>query len=526
MINDEKLKKLYDLVISDKELVTKDIKEKCAFSQKDIAQLIKNGYLKRVKIGYYEFCNASILLAKGLEFVSRNDTISASDYFKKAYQIAYNDPNVVFQYFLFCMLTTNYDKALDLYDQLILIDLNHSYDYNYYLFLLSCIIKLPDKYQKIVNKMVYSDIKIPDSETSEHLNTLRQKAFYKKFKTVFGKITEQMQRQSVISFQDVVTKKLYLLASVSQQKKVEEHIHNREKIVFLLKQEDYQEIIKVLSEKKQKDSLSRYEVYVLQILIKMQEIQTSGLLPKVILGKSTTIFEAIDNGDYSYALCKCQEYDLIKGIDNDSNPLFLALQAICIKINEISDDIDFQVTNDNNEADQDELFVEEIYTKLVAQEGVIVLDSFSEEKTCKLLALFDYYVDIMSFTIEDNGQKRIVLRYHPLNRQSGYVTKNIYYEAINAYNVCDYEACIKSYLLLISIMNSQPDFYIYSHIGLAYLKLDNLPQAIDYLLVANSLSKQSGNVYDYTDLIESLRKKLANSEEKDALSLKLTMKNV
>ena len=53
-INEENLNKLYEGIVKGNELTTKELNS-YGFNSKDLADLIKQGRLERVKRGYYSF---------------------------------------------------------------------------------------------------------------------------------------------------------------------------------------------------------------------------------------------------------------------------------------------------------------------------------------------------------------------------------------------------------------------------------------------------------------------------------------
>ena len=518
MMNTEKLNKLLTMVVNERPLITKKLKEEGNFNAKNIHAFVEEGYLRRTKLGHYVFCNAEALVAKGIELTFNNELQLAEQYFKKAYETNQKNSSVVFSYFLFCLFTQKYDIALSLYNKLMAIDaISHGYDYNYYLYLISSIIELPYEYKVLVRNMTLKNIEIPENSEQRDYNESRKQAFLKKFGIAEGELNIVFKDCKTIPFQIFVTKELYKRARLLNDKRVKNVINERANLASLLRDKKYAEAIELLQEKEKTRTISHSERHLIIVLNDLEFIEKTRAIPKPNLTKPTSIFEAIENEDYFGALLMCKAYDLRKKVNHFENPMFLALNAICEKITEIRKE-EKPLAEENESLDEtivipeEEQFAEEIHQRLIKMQGIMLLENYNDETTKLLMNIFERYIDIMSFVIEDNGQKRIVLRYRPLMNRSGYETRNILNEAKTAYNTCDYEMCIKDCLVLIHIMY-EPRYYVYSLLGLAYYKKGDLKRAIDYLVVADYLAKKENSQHDYLDLIGHLREKVNGNDE-------------
>ena len=168
--------------------------------------------------------------------------------------------------------------------------------------------------------------------------------------------------------------------------------------------------------------------------------------------------------------------------------------------------------------DSEEEFIERKYNLLLQNKGIVILKPMSAERRKKVHNMVERYPDIVSFSINDDNNRQIVLRYKPMVQEDINFTKlsNI---GRHQYKEQDYEGCINSFLQILQ-RSTRPSAYIYAKLGLAYMRIDNKPLAIDYLKVANYLSKCEKKNYDYTELIEKLEGRFDEEDAKPVFYMK------
>lgn len=155
---------------------------------------------------------------------------------------------------------------------------------------------------------------------------------------------------------------------------------------------------------------------------------------------------------------------------------------------------------DNN----DKILIQNKYEELLKHKSLILLKPMKQERIDSIIAVSKEFQDMTAFVINDNGEKRVVLKYRPLKRE--YIDfKTIDKLAKEAYKNGDYEECLKYNLQLLQSL-SKAKAYFYGRLGLLYLKISNLPLAIDFLTIANIKSKAEGESLDFTELIAKLKK--------------------
>jgi len=159
--------------------------------------------------------------------------------------------------------------------------------------------------------------------------------------------------------------------------------------------------------------------------------------------------------------------------------------------------------NQNNceSLSQTEVFISEKFAELKSGRGMVLLKPMPENRIKEIMGIVKKNPDFTGFVIEDELGQRVVIRYTPympelLNIQS------LRSKGDRAYSLGAYQECISHYQELLHLRN--PQTYVYVKIGLANLKMQKNKIALEYLTVANELSKIRKEKFDFTDLINIL----------------------
>jgi len=86
MINKEKLNTLYNMILDEKELTTKELNNN-GFCSNDLINLVKDGILLRVKKGLYKLGNVDLLFQYGKTLLSNMDYEKAFLCFLKCFML-------------------------------------------------------------------------------------------------------------------------------------------------------------------------------------------------------------------------------------------------------------------------------------------------------------------------------------------------------------------------------------------------------------------------------------------------------
>ncbi len=157
-------------------------------------------------------------------------------------------------------------------------------------------------------------------------------------------------------------------------------------------------------------------------------------------------------------------------------------------------------------------FINKKYTELLDKKSIVLLKPMDSDKIDRIIELIENYPDMRAFVIAVGNKQQVVLKYKPT--MDKYVDKKNLYDLGNkAYKEKNYDECIENYLQLLQYYD-KPKSVVFSMLGLSYMKKQQIPLAIDYLTIATELSKKENAVFDFYDLIASLKGIMSKEDRK------------
>lgn len=118
MINKDDLIKIYDLILEDKELTTKELNN-IGFNSNDLTNLVKGGILLRVEIGVYKLKSVVDLFNYGKKLMSDKENKKANICFEKCFMLDPTHLESCFRVFLNSICHKNYERAFLCLDTLL-----------------------------------------------------------------------------------------------------------------------------------------------------------------------------------------------------------------------------------------------------------------------------------------------------------------------------------------------------------------------------------------------------------------------
>lgn len=332
MINEENLRKLYSGVLGDVVLTTKQMSN-YGFNSKDLNELIEKGSIERVKRGLYSLKSIDQLFNYGKKLIAKKEYERATLCFEKCFEIDPKHLGACFQLFLRSIQKEHYQRAFELYERLVQSENEfYSIDANYYLYLLSIITEVPEKYKEYARHITLDDIKIPFADKRYKdiplQNRVRIAALQRKFPYALKQLKELITKHGNLTVQDIITRTLLLQA-------VNAETISKNTIVSLIKEKKYDEVVNHLLDKQDRHNLSIPEEYILKLAKKFIEISESSKIPNIKSVHAETLFEAIDTDNYNIALRLCTEYNEKYNISNDSSAINILLNDICLLIDSL-----------------------------------------------------------------------------------------------------------------------------------------------------------------------------------------------
>lgn len=243
MINNDTLNNLYNGVIEEQELTTKELNS-YGFNSKDLADLINDNVLKRFKRGYYTFLDVENLYYYGKKLISIREYDNAVICFEKCHELNPKYNNASFQLFFRKIKEKDYEKAFEYFDNFYNSQNNYyENDSNFYLYLLNSITDIPEHHQDFAKFIKFDDIKV-DSNDKRYIdayyeNRMRSLALNKKFGSAIKELNNFTRKKGKLSIQDIVTKELLVQA-------LEIMDNNKKMILYFLNEKKHDDLIEYL----------------------------------------------------------------------------------------------------------------------------------------------------------------------------------------------------------------------------------------------------------------------------------------
>ena len=358
MINEENLNKLYEGIVNGNELTTKELNS-YGFNSKDLADLIEQGSLERVRRGYYSFQSIDELFYYGKKLIFEKEYDKATECFKKCYELDPNHSGACFQLFLRSISKKDYESAFQYFE--VLSNTENPYysaDSNFYLYLLSIITDIPDKHKEYARYLKIEDIRVDfhDKRYQDipQQNKIRIAVLQRKFPYALKQLKDLTAQYGSLTVQDIITRTLLFQA-------VEAETISKNTLIELAQNKAYEEIVDYLEEKQKRHNLSLTDSYTLKLVNEIINLQETQQIPERTIFQSEKLFEAIDGNNYELALSLSEGYNAKNNINNSENTINLLLADICGMIKQISSPSQFpkDIKEDQIVAEPEEEFLYE-----------------------------------------------------------------------------------------------------------------------------------------------------------------------
>ena len=325
MINEENLNKMYNGLIDEKELTTKELNS-YGFNSKDLTDLINDRVLERVKRGYYSFLSIDDLFYYGKQLIASKEYDKATACFKKCYELNPNHLGACFQLFLRAVQSKNYEEAFTYFEHFY--DSDNEYynnDSNFYLYLLSMITEIPEQHREYAKYLKLEDIRVdfndkrfndPYSQNKVRISVLNQK-----FTLASKQLNELIKQHGRLSVQDIITRTL-LSQAIEVQNELKKNIAN------LAIEKKYKEIIAHLEKVQEQHHLSTADECILFLAREVSKLEETGIISEKEVISTNKLFEAINGKNFELALSLSKDYIERNNIDPSDNAMFMLLKDI------------------------------------------------------------------------------------------------------------------------------------------------------------------------------------------------------
>lgn len=322
MINNENLEKLYNEIISNGEIATKLLNE-FKFNSIDLSTLQKNNLIVRTRWGHYTIADIDKLYAHGLKLLDDKNFNGAFKCFERCYELKPNHRGACLQLLLRSIRGKDYTAAIEYYETLA----NSEDEYyqknaNFYLYLISFLAKLPDKYKDYAKHIDIKQISLTKGDkvaSPEGENNIRDIALHKKFATALKEVKNKINGNNVHKY--IV---LSLLNDICELE-----VNVKQIILSSCIDKNYKKIVDCLEDKKDRQKLTTNEDYILKLAYALIELDKTKKIPSVDTTVTGNLYVAIDNNNYRVALTLSNDYNRRNNIANADNPINILLNDIC-----------------------------------------------------------------------------------------------------------------------------------------------------------------------------------------------------
>lgn len=303
MINEEKLNKIYIGLSQGKSLTTKELKS-YGLDGNDITALIRKGIIKRVERGLYSFQAVNELYNYGKVILSKRNYENAKLCFQKCRELDSDYLATNFFLFLICIRNKEYPKAFEYFDTCF--HSNNPYyesDNRFYLYLLSFITEIPEKYRSIVKEISRESLNAPNDDPRYQDICLQNEIRNLAFEHHFNRAKEFCL---LVPKNDRV-KSSNLLTGILLTQVVEQLDKEISDLVVLVQEKKYDEIIEYLETIETQHKLITSEHLILSLAKDIIEITKTGMIPE-IKDSQNKFYSAILAKNYSLALSISKQY--------------------------------------------------------------------------------------------------------------------------------------------------------------------------------------------------------------------------
>lgn len=379
---------IYKMLINDIELTDKTL-ESYGITKKNINKLINDNKI-RISNGKYELVHVKEFFKYGLKLFKQGNISSANACFYKCYELCPKNSKICHQALTVELKRQkkrgykDYKSAFDIFLSLEKIPERKTQNNNkLYLYLLSYIYNdMPEEYKEKVANFKEFDLMLEDKISNRDENKIREAIIKKRFKYAFSLIDKLINKQNdyCVKFETLRA----LLDEVVESKK-----KYNNKLLTLIKEEKYGEIVNILESSSKLMGLTKTEENTLKVVKSIIKIKSTNIIPLISNEDFDTLQDIISNNNFELAYSLVTVYLEEHQINKDNNTLYLVL----VNINSLIYNLKNKKINDIEELayyiKEKNISLEEAFKKYGLTIKSLLL--------IKLIYVRDYYIEGMYF---------------------------------------------------------------------------------------------------------------------------------
>lgn len=310
-------------------------------NKEDIDWLIENNIIKLAKNNKYMICDVDSYLSYGISLLKRSNYKESNLCFKQCYKLDPMNRDAKLQCMRMFLDKGYFDRVFEIYEDLITIEPDkYREENNLYLYLLSVITKLDDKYAFISKRFNESDIMIPGSKTDRLEYDLVKSIYGSKFTYAFKLINDKRNRTMEYSSKDELLHTLLNIVVDSEKR-------FKKKLFDLAKDDNYKEMITILVDRKRQRKLSRLESFIYIITSAIIDILDKEIFRVPTIYETDDICKAINGYNFELA-AELNNKFFINNKETQNGDL---LSLLLLKVNALENQT-FGDKIDNSEEDE------------------------------------------------------------------------------------------------------------------------------------------------------------------------------
>lgn len=313
------MERIYDSIIDGKTIDIVLLHE-LGFSDIEIKSLEEKNILTKDN-SVYHLVSVNGMIEYAKKLIRNGDYEKSNLYFEKCHELEPDNIIAWHELFLKKIRSLEFEKAFELCKEL---EPKYNSLANYYIFLLSNITELPDKYNEFLKQMDMNKIKTQDTNLFYDLETqnkIRRHSLYRNFTYALKLSNDYNAKKEKLSIYDIVLKTLLQFTLKSDKKTMG-------KLIFLANEKEYEKIIEIINSINRRTNLKRVEEYALKLCNMITGVKLTKIIPFVTINEPNDIFEAIDGNNIDKMIKFLEQNDgnellsiLIKDLNNEINKI-------------------------------------------------------------------------------------------------------------------------------------------------------------------------------------------------------------
>lgn len=219
--------------------------------------------------------------------------------------------------------------------------------FNLILYLINFLTKVPEKYNNYLNNLTVNDLyeKTNDEEINKYNKAVAGDVFHQSFGHLIGLINTRIDN----NFLDEIELLIYKLVS----KVANYHEEFNEKLITLIKVNNYEQALLLLEKKEKNDVLSKLHNIIKVIMKKMIDVKKNNVT-EVNVTKTSSVLEALENNNFKLALEIEQNYEKNK-IQKGSN--FISVVELLEKLCDLAEKSSLEISFNEKQIEFDDIMV-------------------------------------------------------------------------------------------------------------------------------------------------------------------------